>query len=241
MLVLGGDILTELEDKVTSITGILVENEDEYKNEDEYEYEKTIGYYFFKRAGDILFSLIGIIVLSPVMFIVAAAIKLDSKGPAIFSQVRIGLNGKPFKMYKFRSMVSGAEELLDKLKDKNEMTGPMFKMKEDPRVTRVGRFIRKTSLDELPQLFNVIKGEMSLVGPRPNLPREVLKFTKRQRMKLFVKPGLTCYWQVMGRSNIDFDDWMKLDLKYIKDRNTMLDLRLIFKTFKVFFGDDGAR
>lgn len=233
--------MTELEDKVTSITGILVENEDEYKNEDEYEYEKTIGYYFFKRAGDILFSLIGIIVLSPVMFIVAAAIKLDSKGPAIFSQVRIGLNGKPFKMYKFRSMVSGAEELLDKLKDKNEMTGPMFKMKEDPRVTRVGRFIRKTSLDELPQLFNVIKGEMSLVGPRPNLPREVLKFTKRQRMKLFVKPGLTCYWQVMGRSNIDFDDWMKLDLKYIKDRNTMLDLKLIFKTFKVFFGDDGAR
>ena len=233
--------MTELEDKVTSITGILVENEDEYKNEDEYEYEKTIGYYFFKRAGDILFSLIGIIVLSPVMFIVAAAIKLDSKGPAIFSQVRIGLNGKPFKMYKFRSMVSGAEELLDKLKDKNEMTGPMFKMKEDPRVTRVGRFIRKTSLDELPQLFNVIKGEMSLVGPRPNLPREVLKFTKRQRMKLFVKPGLTCYWQVMGRSNIDFDDWMKLDLKYIKDRNTILDLKLIFKTFKVFFGDDGAR
>ncbi|MCC9296340.1 sugar transferase [Clostridium sp. WLY-B-L2] len=219
----------------------MVENEDEYKNEDEYEYEKTIGYYFFKRAGDILFSLIGIIVLSPVMFIVAAAIKLDSKGPAIFSQVRIGLNGKPFKMYKFRSMVSGAEELLDKLKDKNEMTGPMFKMKEDPRVTRVGRFIRKTSLDELPQLFNVIKGEMSLVGPRPNLPREVLKFTKRQRMKLMVKPGLTCYWQVMGRSNIDFDDWMKLDLKYIKDRNTMLDLKLIFKTFKVFFGDDGAR
>ncbi len=233
--------MTELEDKVTSITGILVENEDEYKNEDEYEYEKTISYYFFKRAGDILFSLIGIIVLSPVMFIVAAAIKLDSKGPAIFSQVRIGLNGKPFKMYKFRSMVSGAEELLDKLKDKNEMTGPMFKMKEDPRVTRVGRFIRKTSLDELPQLFNVIKGEMSLVGPRPNLPREVLRFTKRQRMKLFVKPGLTCYWQVMGRSNIDFDDWMKLDLKYIKDRNTILDLKLIFKTFKVFFGDDGAR
>lgn len=233
--------MTELEGKVTSITGILVENEDEYKNEDEYECEKTIGYYFFKRAGDILFSLIGIIVLSPVMFIVAAAIKLDSKGPAIFSQVRIGLNGKPFKMYKFRSMVSGAEELLDKLKDKNEMTGPMFKMKEDPRVTRVGRFIRKTSLDELPQLFNVIKGEMSLVGPRPNLPREVLRFTKRQRMKLLVKPGLTCYWQVMGRSNIDFDDWMKLDLKYIKDRNTMLDLKLIFKTFKVFFGDDGAR
>lgn len=231
--------MTELEDKITNITGILVENEDEYKNEDEQ--EKTIGYYFFKRIGDILFSLIGIIVLFPVMFVVAAAIKLDSKGPAIFSQVRIGLNGKPFKMYKFRSMVSGAEELLDKLKDKNEMTGPMFKMKEDPRVTRVGRFIRKTSLDELPQLFNVIKGEMSLVGPRPNLPREVLRFTKRQRMKLLVKPGLTCYWQVMGRSNIDFDDWMKLDLKYIKDRNTMLDLKLIFKTFKVFFGDDGAR
>ncbi|WP_106008853.1 sugar transferase [Clostridium luticellarii] len=210
------------------------------ENESKNDYAKTTGYYFLKRAVDILFSAIGIIVLSPVMLVVAVAIKLDSRGPAIFSQIRVGLNGKPFKMYKFRSMVDDAEDLLDKLRDRNEMTGPMFKIKEDPRVTRIGRFIRKTSIDELPQLFNVIKGEMSLVGPRPNLPREVVKFTRHQRIKLLVKPGLTCYWQVMGRSNIDFDGWMKLDLKYIEDRSTIVDLKLIFQTFKVFFGDDGA-
>ncbi|MCH3965048.1 MAG: sugar transferase [Clostridium sp.] len=190
---------------------------------------------------DIICSLMGIIIFSPIMIGIAAAIKLDSKGPAIFSQERVGKNGKLFKMYKFRSMVSGAEELLDKLKDKNEMTGPTFKMKEDPRVTKVGKFIRKTSLDELPQLFNVIRGEMSLVGPRPNLPREVVKFTGYQKMKLIVKPGLTCYWQVMGRSNIDFDEWMKLDIRYIEERSTFLDLKLVFKTFSVFLGDDGAR
>ncbi|PRR85664.1 putative undecaprenyl-phosphate N-acetylgalactosaminyl 1-phosphate transferase [Clostridium luticellarii] len=224
--------MTELEDRIIDMP--VVENES--KND----YAKTTGYYFLKRAVDILFSAIGIIVLSPVMLVVAVAIKLDSRGPAIFSQIRVGLNGKPFKMYKFRSMVDDAEDLLDKLRDRNEMTGPMFKIKEDPRVTRIGRFIRKTSIDELPQLFNVIKGEMSLVGPRPNLPREVVKFTRHQRIKLLVKPGLTCYWQVMGRSNIDFDGWMKLDLKYIEDRSTIVDLKLIFQTFKVFFGDDGA-
>jgi exopolysaccharide biosynthesis polyprenyl glycosylphosphotransferase len=210
------------------------------ENESENDYAKTTGYYFLKRVMDILFSTIGIIVLSPIMLVVAIAIKIDSRGPAIFSQIRVGLNGKPFKMYKFRSMVDDAEDLLDKLRDKNEMTGPMFKIKEDPRVTRVGRFIRKTSIDELPQLFNVLKGEMSLVGPRPNLPREVVKFTRHQRIKLLVKPGLTCYWQVMGRSNIDFDGWMKLDLKYIEDRSTIVDIKLIFQTFRVFFGDDGA-
>nr|WP_291722716.1 exopolysaccharide biosynthesis polyprenyl glycosylphosphotransferase [Clostridium sp.] len=212
----------------------------------EYEYDvdkyrKSRAYYFIKRMMDIICSLMGIIIFSPIMIGIAAAIKLDSKGPAIFSQERVGKNGKLFKMYKFRSMVSGAEELLDKLKDKNEMTGPTFKMKEDPRVTKVGKFIRKTSLDELPQLFNVIRGEMSLVGPRPNLPREVVKFTGYQKMKLIVKPGLTCYWQVMGRSNIDFDEWMKLDIRYIEERSTFLDLKLVFKTFSVFLGDDGAR
>ena len=120
------------------------------------------------------------------------------------------------------------------------MTGPVFKIKKDPRITRVGKFIRRTSIDELPQLFNVIKGDMSLVGPRPNLPQEVVKFTSNQKKKLLVKPGLTCYWQVMGRSNIDFDEWMRLDLKYIRDRNTMLDIKLIFKTLGVFFGDENA-
>ena len=144
-------------------------------------------------------------------------------------------------MYKFRSMVVNAEDLLGKLKSKNEMSGPMFKMKEDPRVTSVGRFIRKTSIDELPQLFNILKGEMSLVGPRPNLPSEVAKFDNWQKQKLLVKPGLTCYWQVMGRSDIGFEEWMRLDIKYIKERNTLLDLKLIFKTFFVLFGDEHAR
>jgi exopolysaccharide biosynthesis polyprenyl glycosylphosphotransferase len=204
------------------------------------EYRKSFFYSFIKRTIDIVCSFLGIVILLPIMILIAIAIKLDSKGKVIFSQERVGLNGKVFKMYKFRSMVTDAEKLLDKLKDKNEMTGPMFKMKDDPRITRVGKFIRKTSLDELPQLFNVLKGEMSLVGPRPNLPREVLKFNEYQRTKLIVKPGLTCYWQVMGRNNIDFDDWIKLDIKYIKERNTLLDLKLIFKTFSVFFGDEGA-
>ncbi len=143
-------------------------------------------------------------------------------------------------MYKFRSMVIDAEERLYKLKDKNEMSGPMFKMKDDPRITKIGRFIRKTSIDELPQLFNVLKGEMSLVGPRPNLPREVIKFTDYQKNKFLAKPGLTCYWQVMGRNNIDFEDWIELDIKYIRKRNTWEDIKLIFKTVGVLFGDDNA-
>lgn len=203
-------------------------------------YKKSAVYYFVKRSMDLILSFLGIIAFSPMMLMVAIAIKLDSRGPIIFSQMRVGMNGKPFKMYKFRSMVDDAEELLDNLRSKNEMTGPMFKIKKDPRITRVGKFIRRTSIDELPQLFNVIKGDMSLVGPRPNLPQEVIKFTEYQKKKLLVKPGLTCYWQVMGRSNIDFEQWMKLDIKYIEERNTLLDLKLIFKTFGVFFGDDGA-
>ncbi|ALU36980.1 putative undecaprenyl-phosphate N-acetylgalactosaminyl 1-phosphate transferase [Clostridium coskatii] len=203
-------------------------------------YEKSAGYHFLKRTIDIIFSFVGIIAFFPIMFVVAVAIKLDSKGPIIFSQARVGKNGKIFKMYKLRSMTHDAEQLLDNLQHKNEMTGPIFKIKQDPRITRVGRFIRKTSIDELPQLFNVIKGEMSLVGPRPNLPKEVAKFTSQQKIKLLAKPGLTCYWQVMGRSSIDFDEWMKLDLKYIKDRSTLLDIKLIFKTLGVFFGDKNA-
>lgn len=198
-------------------------------------------YYFIKRLIDIVCSLIGIIFLSPLMIITSIAIKINSKGSVIFAQERIGKNGQAFKMYKFRSMVVNAEDLLCKLKSKNEMSGPMFKMKEDPRITGVGKFIRKTSIDELPQLFNVLKGEMSLVGPRPNLPGEVVKFNAWQKQKLLVKPGLTCYWQVMGRNDIGFEEWMKLDIKYIKDRSTLLDLKLILKTFFVLFGDEHAR
>ena len=208
---------------------------------EELEYRKSLGYRAIKRFIDIMGALFGIIFLGPVMLAAAIAIHIDSKGAAIFAQKRVGRNGQPFNMYKFRSMVTNAEELLEKLKEKNEMSGPMFKMKDDPRVTKVGRFIRKTSIDELPQLFNVLKGDMSLVGPRPNLPREVSRFSKYHRQKLQVKPGLTCYWQVMGRNEIDFEDWMELDLKYIRERSLWVDIKLIVKTFFVLFGDKNAR
>ncbi|EGT3616923.1 sugar transferase [Clostridium perfringens] len=198
-------------------------------------------YLFFKRVIDIFGSGFGLIILSPVFLIVAIAIKIeDNKGSVLFSQKRVGQYGKEFNMYKFRSMVSNAEELKAKLMAQNEMSGPMFKIKNDPRITKVGKFIRKTSLDELPQLINVLKGEMSLVGPRPSLPKEVAKFDPWMREILEVKPGLTCYWQVMGRNDIDFEDWMKLDIKYVHDRNLWLDIKLIFKTFFVLFGDESA-
>lgn len=202
--------------------------------------ENRLIYNSTKRLMDILLSLLGLIIVSPIMLIVAILIKLESSGPVIFSQKRVGLNGKEFNMLKFRSMVKNAEELKEKLQKQNEMSGPMFKMKEDPRVTKVGRFIRKTSIDELPQLINILKGEMSLVGPRPSLPKEVANFEPWMLERLNVKPGLTCYWQVSGRNNIDFEDWMKLDIKYVKDRTLWLDIKLIFKTFFVLFGDRNA-
>ena len=202
--------------------------------------EDKIVYLFVKRLIDILASTLGLIVLSPIFLIISILIKLDSKGPIFFSQERVGFKGKTFKMYKFRSMVSNAEELKCNLMAQNEMSGPMFKMKHDPRITKVGKFIRKTSMDELPQLLNVLMGQMSLVGPRPSLPKEVAKFEPWMLKRLEVKPGLTCYWQVMGRNDIDFEDWMKLDIKYIYDRNIFLDIKLIFKTFFVLFGDESA-
>ncbi|MDU2266581.1 exopolysaccharide biosynthesis polyprenyl glycosylphosphotransferase [Clostridium celatum] len=197
-------------------------------------------YLFSKRVTDIFLSAIGLILLSPILLIVAIAIRIDSKGPIIFKQDRVGKDGKIFSMYKFRSMIVNAEELKAKLETKNEMSGPMFKMKNDPRITKVGRFIRKTSIDELPQLINVIKGDMSLVGPRPSLPKEVEQFSPWMLERLKVKPGITCYWQVMGRNNIAFEEWMKLDVKYVHEMNYWLDIKLIFKTFFVLFGDESA-
>lgn len=204
------------------------------------DFQKSKGYYIIKRIIDVLGASLGLILLSPIMLLTVIAIKLESKGPIIFAQERVGQDGKMFEMYKFRSMVQNAEKLLDNLKEQNEMSGPMFKMKDDPRITKVGRFIRKTSIDELPQLVNVLKGNMSLVGPRPNLPKEVSKFSKYQLQKLFGKPGLTCYWQVMGRNSIDFEQWIELDINYLKERNTLLDLKLIARTFFVLFGDSNA-
>ncbi len=197
-------------------------------------------YKFLKRVIDVVGSLSGLILATPILLVVGILIKLESKGPIIFSQTRVGLNGKEFKMYKLRSMVVNAEELKKKLEERNEMSGPMFKIKDDPRITRMGKIIRKTSIDELAQLINVLKGDMSLVGPRPSLPNEVSKFEPWMLERLEVKPGLTCYWQVMGRNKISFEEWMRLDIKYVRERNFWIDTKLILKTFFVLFGDENA-
>ena len=189
-------------------------------------------YWMGRRAQDFFFSLLALIVLAVPMAIVALVIWIDSPGASpIFSQDRVGRDGKIFKFYKFRSMVPNAEAKLKEVLDQNEMDGPVFKMKNDPRITRVGHFIRKTSIDELPQLINILKGDMSIVGPRPALPREVAQYTDYERQRLYVTPGLTCYWQVQpNRNELTFDEWMELDLKYIQDRNFWLDWKLIFQT-----------
>lgn len=194
-----------------------------------------------KRILDIIGASIGLCLLSGLFIIVAILIKIeDPKGPIFFTQKRVGKNGKEFNMYKFRSMVADAEERLLELLKLNETTGAMFKMKNDPRVTKIGRFIRKTSIDELPQLFNVLKGEMSLVGPRPPLIREVAEYTSYDKQRLLVTPGCTGLWQVSGRSNIGFTEMVELDLKYIKKRNTWFDIIIIFKTVLLLFGSKNA-
>ena len=203
--------------------------------------KESILYSVTKRLIDIVGSLCGIILLSPLFLIVAILIKIeDPKGKVFFAQERNGRYPKTFKMYKFRSMVHNAEDLLKDLMDRNEQTGPVFKINDDPRITKVGKFIRKTSIDELPQLFNVLKGDMSLVGPRPPIPHEVDQYNSYQMQRLAVKPGLTCIWQVSGRNNIGFDEWVEMDIEYIKTRSLWLDIKLIFKTVGVLFGDDNA-
>lgn len=200
-----------------------------------------LSYLFIKRLMDIVGASIGIILTAPIMLVVSILVKLeDPKGPILFSQVRNGEYPKTFKMYKFRSMYVDAEERIEEIMHLNEQSGPAFKIKDDPRITKVGKFIRKTSLDELPQLFNVLKGDMSLVGPRPALPREVEQYTPYQIQRLLVKPGLTCIWQVSGRNNIGFDEWVDLDIKYIKTRNLWLDLKLILLTIPAMLGDENA-
>ena len=198
-------------------------------------------YEFFKRCFDLIVSILALIVLFVPMLIVALIIVVDSPGASpLYVQKRVGKNGKEFKFYKFRSMVPNAEAMLDSLLCQNEMDGPAFKMKDDPRITKFGRFIRKTCIDELPQLLNVLKGDMSIVGPRPPLPREVEMYDDYQKQRLAVTPGLTCYWQVQPeRNSISFDDWMKCDLKYIENRSFKTDLIIIFKTAGAVFGMEG--
>jgi lipopolysaccharide/colanic/teichoic acid biosynthesis glycosyltransferase len=192
-----------------------------------------------KRFLDIVGTLAGIVALSPLLLAVACFIKLDG-GPIFFSQDRVGVGGRKFKMWKFRSMVVNAEALKEKLEALNESGGPTFKMKNDPRITPIGRFIRKYSIDELPQLWNVLVGDMTIVGPRPALPKEVAKYKVWQAERLSVKPGLTCIWQTSGRSAIKFDDWMRMDRRYISSQNFAADVKLIAKTVAVVIKGDGA-
>lgn len=194
-------------------------------------YEKPV-YLAVKRCFDIVFSLLCIIVFTIPILFVMLLIVIDSPGASpIYTQYRVGKNGRVFKFYKLRSMVPEADQMLYSLLDQNEMEGPAFKISNDPRITRVGRVIRKTCIDELPQLWNILKGDMSFVGPRPPLPREVEQYNDFQRNRLSVVPGLTCYWQIQpNRNSLTFDKWLELDLKYIEERNVKTDLMIIFKT-----------
>ena len=200
--------------------------------------EKTLRshrrYWVLRRAQDIVFSLLALILLAPLALLISLAIVLDSPGDgAIFRQRRVGRDGKLFWLYKFRTMCPDAEEQLNELLSQNQMDGPVFEIKDDPRITRVGRFLRKTSLDELPQLLNVLRGDMSIVGPRPALPREVELYSDYQRQRLYVTPGLSCYWQIAPhRNEMSFDEWVALDLKYIQERSFWVDWKIIFLTVR---------
>ncbi len=195
---------------------------------------------FIKRMIDIFVSATVLLIMSPILLLIALLIKLTSPGPVFFKQERSGLKGRKFTLYKFRSMVVNAEEIKEELMDQNEMDGPVFKIKKDPRITLVGAFIRKTSLDEYPQLLNVLKGDMSIVGPRPPIPSEVDNYQIWQRRRLSLKPGITCIWQVSGRNKLSFDQWMKMDLEYIDSWSLLLDMKILFRTFFVVLSGYGA-
>ncbi|MFT8821487.1 MAG: sugar transferase [Liquorilactobacillus nagelii] len=198
-------------------------------------------YRALKRVADVALSMAGLIVLSPVLAGVAIAIKVDDKkGPVFYRQERVGRHGKRFMMFKFRSMCVDAEEKLKELKKYNEVEGAMFKMKHDPRVTKVGHFIRHYSIDELPQLFNVLAGDMSLVGPRPPLPREIKEYTEYDKQRLYVIPGCTGLWQVSGRNDVGFHDMVELDLQYIRKSGILYDLGIMFRTIKIMVFPNGA-
>lgn len=198
-------------------------------------------YWMLRRGQDVLFSGVALIVLSPVLLITALAVWIDDPhGSPIFKQIRCGRDGKPFKMYKFRSIYMDAERKLEELLQKNEMDGPAFKIKDDPRITRVGRFIRKNSIDELPQLWNIFKGDMSIVGPRPALPREVEQYKDIWKQRMYITLGLTCYWQIAPhRNDIIFDDWMAMDMKYIEEKSFWVDWKIIFMTVRAVLTKQG--
>ena len=193
-----------------------------------------------KRTMDIVGASIGLTFLAPLFVVVALLVKLSSRGPVFFGQLRVGQHGRMFRMLKFRSMVMDAEKHQKELLDANEQEGPVFKIRRDPRITRIGAFIRRYSIDELPQLINILKGDMAIVGPRPPILREVQQYETWQRRRLSVRPGLTCFWQVSGRNEIGFDEWMDLDLKYVDQWTLATDIRLILKTIPAVFAGSGA-
>lgn len=199
-----------------------------------------VPYAFWKRVLDAVGSAGLILLLSPAFLVIALLVKATSRGPVIYRQIRVGMGGREFVFYKFRSMYEDADRRLQEVLDKNEKAGPIFKMKNDPRVTPIGRFLRKYSLDELPQLFNVLKGDMSLVGPRPPLPREVEQYDDRALQRLSVLPGITCLWQICGRSDTSFEDWLELDSLYVENMSFWLDLKILMKTPLSVIRGDGA-
>lgn len=201
---------------------------------------QRLSYRFFKRLLDIVASLLGLVFLSPVFLIVSFLIYREDKGAVFFSQERNGLDNTVFKMYKFRSMIANAPAMRAELGKYNELDGPAFKMKDDPRITKIGAFIRKTSIDELPQLVNVLKGEMTLVGPRPLPTYETAECNEYQLQRLLVKPGITCYWQISGRNDISFDEWIEMDLRYIREASFWTDIKILFMTVGAVLGRKGA-
>ena len=198
-------------------------------------------YWRLRRFQDIVLSCLALAILWPFLLLVALIIVIDSPGASpIFAQTRVGRDGKEFTFYKFRSMIPTAESQLEELLPENEMCGPVFKIRDDPRMTRFGRFIRKCSIDELPQLYNVLRGDMSIVGPRPALPREVAQYDDYAMQRLIVSPGLTCYWQIQpNRNQLSFDEWLELDLKYIRERSFLTDWKIILSTFSAVLGMTG--
>lgn len=198
-------------------------------------------YLIFKRGFDVIASILGLVGLFIPFAIITLIILIDSPGAsAVYTQERVGKDGKRFKLYKFRSMIPNAEDMLDSMLDKNEMQGPVFKIKSDPRITRFGSFMRKTGIDELPQLYNVLKGDMSLVGPRPPLPREVAQYNDIQMQRLLITPGITCYWQIQPhRNSLSFDEWLSLDFKYIEERSFKTDFIILYKTIGAVCGMEG--
>ena len=225
----------ELKELITEPASSLVED-----SSDSFVVERKRTFDILKRFMDITVATLILLLVLPVMPVIILLIKLDSPGPVLFRQKRVGKDGREFDFFKFRSMHLGAENIIASLRPLSGVDGPVFKLKEDPRITGTGRFLRRSSLDELPQLLNVLKGDMSVVGPRPNLPSEVSQYLPWQKRRLDVTPGITCYWQIAGRSHIGFQEWMRLDLEYIRSRSLVTDIKIMLKTIPAVIARKGA-